>query len=135
MKQDEKTQLAEVHAALRLRGWTTQQLERGFDGLRIEDAIERGEYILACALKADKKRDEAIFAAIDRLKASEDEKAALRFADWGGFEEEIEADADKAAKDRLAVLRTEDSENDFHSRQAEQIRQSTERVEARAVRS
>lgn len=112
MKQDEKTKLAEVHAALRLRGWTTQQLERGFDGLRIEDAIERGEYILACALKADKNRDEAIFAAINRLEATDDEKAALRFTDWGGFEEEIEADADKAAKDRLGVLRAEEAKND-----------------------
>lgn len=73
--------------------------------------------------------------AINRLDATDDEKATLRFADWGEFEDEIEADADKTARERLAVLRAEDAENDFHSRQAEQIRQSTERVEARAVRS
>lgn len=51
--------------------------------------------------------EELIFAAIDRLDATEDEKAALRFADWGDFEEEIAADADKAAQDRLVVLRKE----------------------------
>lgn len=76
-----------------------------------------------------------IFAAIDRLEATDDEKAALRFTDWGGFEEEIEADADKAARARLIVLREEEEANEYEIRHAEQIRQSTERVEARAVRS
>ena len=55
--------------------------------------------------------DVGIFAAIDRLNATEDEKAALRFADWGDYGDEIEEDADKAAVERLAVLRAEEAEN------------------------
>lgn len=78
---------------------------------------------------------EAIYAAINRLDATDDEKATLRFADWGEFEDEIEADADKTARERLAVLRAEDAENEYQIRHAEQVRQSTERVESGAVRS
>ncbi len=52
-----------------------------------------------------------IFAAIDRLEATDDEKASLRFADWGWFGKEIAEDADKTARERLVVLRAEDAEN------------------------
>jgi hypothetical protein len=52
-----------------------------------------------------------IYASINRLEATDDEKADLRNADWGDFEFEIKSNPDKAAVERLAVLRAEYAEN------------------------
>lgn len=73
------------------------------------------------------------------------EQAQNEFLEWTFHDPQVRPVAKKridnhethvqASEEYRAALRAEDAENDFHSRQAEQIRQSTERVEARAVRS
>lgn len=57
------------------------------------------------------KPEALIFAAIDKLTATEDEKAELRFADWGDYEI-TDHNAESAVIDRLADLRAEHAEND-----------------------
>lgn len=71
-------------------------------------AEREAEQIRQSTARVAARNEVRIFAAIDRLDATEDEKAALRFADWGDYGDEIEEDADKAAVERLAVLRAEE---------------------------